>query len=323
MTTHRPRIVFLDGQTINTGDLSWEIFEQMGDFTVYDRTESAHVVERAASADIILLNKTPLQREHFAKLPGLRMVCVAATGYDVVDIAAARAHGIPVCNCAGYGTRAVAQMVVAHLLEVTNRVGHYAEANRRGFWCKSRDFCCWDEPLMELENRRAAIVGFGNIGQAVAGMLRPFGVKLCAVTSKRPADLPVDVQKITLEEAFSACDIVSLNCPLTPDNTAFVNDGLLKNANPRLILINTARGKLVDEEAIACALRENRLGAYCADVLSQEPPSTDNPLLTAPRCYITPHIAWATADARQRILDIIAGNIRAFMAGKPVNVVNP
>lgn len=316
-------IVFLDGNTINNGDLSWDIFEALGNFTVYDRSCADDVLSRAANADIIILNKTPLKREHFERLPKLRLVCVAATGYDVVDIEAAKDFGIPVCNCAGYGTLAVAQMVVAHLLEVTNKVGYYSAANRKGFWSKSRDFCCWDEPLMELTGRKVAVVGFGNIGQAVINMLRPFGMKLYAVTSKSSEELPADVEKVSMEEAFSACDVVSLNCPLTATNEKFVNADLLGKANPNLILINTARGKLVDDDAVTKALSENRLAAYCSDVLSQEPPSASHPLLSAPRAYITPHIAWATAEARMRIMQIISRNITAFLAGNPVNVVNP
>lgn len=320
--TH-PNIVFLDGRTLNTGDLSWDIFEALGHFTVYDRSSADDVVERAAEADILILNKTPLRREHFAQLPRLRLVCVAATGYDVVDVAAAKELGIPVCNCAGYGTRAVAQMVVAHLLEVTNRVGYYAAANRGGFWSRSKDFCCWDEPLTELTNKKLAIVGFGSIGQAVARLLRPFGMVLHAVTSKAQKDLPDDVRKITLEEAFATCDVVSLNCPLTPENTGMINADLLSKTNRNLILINTARGKLVDDEALAAALRENRLAAYCSDVLSHEPPAANHPLLSAPNTFITPHIAWATAEARQRIMQIIAANITAYLSGSPANVVNP
>lgn len=319
----RLKIVFLDGNTINNGDLTWELFEALGDFTVYDRSTVDDVLERAAEADILILNKTPLLKEHFEALPKLRLVCVSATGYDVVDVEAAKAHGIPVCNCAGYGTLAVAQMVVAHLLEVANKVGYYAQLNRNGFWSNSRDFCCWDEPLLELCGRKIAIVGFGNIGQAVANMLRPFGMKIYAVTSKSADALPADVEKIGQEEAFATCDVVSLNCPLTPSNQGFVNDSLLAKANPNLILINTARGKLVDDQAVAKALKENRLAAYCSDVLSQEPPPADHVLLSAPRAYITPHVAWATAEARLRIMRIIARNITAFLKGKPECVVNP
>lgn len=315
-------IVFLDAHTLNPGDISWEAFEELGHFTAYDRTRKDEIIERAAGADILIVNKTPLQAAHFDALPQLKLVCVAATGYDVVDVEAARLHGIPVCNAANYGSRAVAQMVAALLLEVTNRVGHYAQANREGFWSSSSDFCCWNFPLTELTEKRMAIVGFGHIGQCVADLMRSFGVRLAAVSSKSREDLPADVEKLTLEEAFATCDIVSLNCPLTSDNAGFVNRALLEKARPGLILINTARGKLINEPDVAEALRNGRLGAYCCDVLSKEPPTPDNPILSAPNAYVTPHIAWATAEARQRIIRIIVDNIQAYLAGKPANVVN-
>lgn len=316
-------IVFLDGHTLNPGDLSWDKLKALGDFRVYDRTETNEELhERAADADVLIVNKTPLRADDFRRLPRLQLVCVAATGYDVVDVEAARQHGIPVCNAAGYGSRAVAQMVAALLLEVTSRVGHYAEANRQGFWTNSRDFCCWNNPLTELSDKRICIVGFGNIGRHVAEIMRAFGMKLFTVSTKPQEQLPSDVQKITLEEAFSTCDVVSLNCPLTANNRKMVNAELLAKANPKLILINTARGKLIDETAVAEALRNERLGAYCCDVLSQEPPTTDNPILKAPRTFVTPHIAWATVEARERIIDILVSNIKGHAEGRPQNVVN-
>lgn len=317
-----PHIVFLDAYTLNPGDLDWDIIKQCGHLTFYERTARNEVLERAAEADIIITNKTALREEHFALLPRLRLICVAATGYDVVDVTAARRHDITVCNCAGYGTRAVAQMVVAHLLEVANRVGHYSTLCRNGFWSRQNDFCCWNDPLMELDGKRLAIVGFGNIGQEVTNMLRPFGMHLFAVTSKSQEQLPDDVHKLSLKEAFATCDVVSLHCPLTDKNRNMIDAALLENARPGLILINTARGKLVDENAIAAALAEGRLGAYCCDVLSQEPPAANNPILSAPNAFVTPHVAWATPEARRRILHMIAGNIKAFLTGKAVNTVN-
>lgn len=315
-------IVFLDAHALNPGDLSWSAIEAFGTLTVYDRSTADEVIDRAGEADVIILNKTPLQREHFARLKHLRLVCVAASGYDVVDVAAAREYGIPVCNCAGYGTRAVAQMVVAHLLEVTNRVGHYAAATREGLWTRCPDFCCWDEPLAELAGKTLTVVGYGRIGRAVVDMLRPMGMVLRVVTRQDPATLPADVTAVSLAEAFATSDVISLNCPLTPDNAEFVNAALLATARRGLVLVNTARGRLVDEAAVADALKSGRLGAYCADVLATEPPTADNPLLSAPRAYITPHIAWATVDARQRIVNIIAHNIDAWRNGTPDNVVN-
>lgn len=315
-------ITFLDGHTLNPGDLSWDALRALGRFTEYARTAPGDVLSRAADADILIVNKTRLGEEHFAALPRLKLVCVAAAGYDRIDTEAARRRNIPVCNAAGYGNRAVAQMAVALLLEITNRVGHYAALNREGFWTRSQDFCCWTQPLTELTGKRAAIVGFGNIGRTLDEMLRPFGVRRFAVTSKSPEALPEGTEKIGLEEAFGTCDIVSLHCPLTKDNRAFVNKALLDRCKPGLILINTARGGLIDEAAVAAALEAGRLGAYACDVLSEEPPKAGNPILSAPRTWVTPHIAWATAEARSRIIGILAGNIRAFLDGKPVNVVN-
>lgn len=315
-------IVFLDSHALNAGDISWSPIEAHGTLTTYDRSTADEVVARAAEAEVIILNKTPLRAEHFDRLKKLRLVCVAATGYDVVDVAAARRHGIPVCNCAAYGTGAVAQMVVAHLLEVTNCVGHYAEAVRQGFWAESRDFCRTDQPLIELEGKRVAVVGYGHIGRAVIDRLRPFGMELCAVTSKPQSELPADVRRLTLAEAFETCHVVSLNCPLTTDNRAFVNADLLAHCRRDLILINTARGALIDDDAVCQALTDGRLGAYCTDVLATEPPVANHPLFTAPRCFITPHVAWATVEARSRIIRIIADNIAGFLNRQPQNVVN-
>ncbi len=315
-------IVFLDGHTLNPGDMTWEIFERLGHFSVYDRTLPDEVLARAADADILIVNKTRLTADHFAALSRLRLVCVAATGYDLVDVSAARARGIPVCNAAGYGTEAVAQMTMALLLEATNRVGEYAAANRSGFWSRSKDFCCWDAPLTELAGKSMGIVGLGHIGQAVARMARAFGMKIYAATSKPASALPDDVSVLTIDALFRRCDVISLNCPLTPENTRFVNASLLATVRPGLILLNTARGRLVDDEAVADALRQGRLGAYCCDVLSQEPPRPDHPLLTAPRTFVTPHIGWASVEARNRLMQIVADNITAFLAGKPQNVVN-
>ncbi|MBR1594522.1 MAG: D-2-hydroxyacid dehydrogenase [Alloprevotella sp.] len=317
-------IVFLDGYTVNPGDLTWEAFERLGTFRSYDRTPPELVVERAREADVLIVNKTLLGDGEFAQLPRLRLVMLAAAGYDTVDVAAARRRGIPVCNAAGYGNASVAQSVVAHLLNITNRVGEYARRNREGFWSGSPDFCACESGLTELTGKRVAIVGFGNIGQAVARLLRPFGVELFAVTSKAPEALPADVGKLSLEEAFRTCDVVSLNCALSPQNEGFINARVLGQGRlkPGLILINTARGRLVCEADIAEALRDGRLGAYGTDVLAQEPPPADNPLLSAPRCYVTPHNAWATREARMRILDILEANLRGFLSGTPINVVN-
>lgn len=316
------KIVFLDGFTINPGDLNWKTLEACGDLTVYDRTSPADVVRRIADAEVVIVNKTVLSEEHFSVLPKLRLICVAATGFDRVDVASARKHGITVCNCAGYSSRSVAQLVASFILEVADSVGEYARLNRDGAWNRSEDFCYTIRPRIELVGKRMAIVGFGHIGRAVADVMRPFGLKLFAVSSKGQEGLPEDVSKISLEEAFATCDIVSLNCPLTENNAKMVNAGLLDKAKPGLLLVNTARGGLVDEADVCEALVSHKLGAYLADVLAQEPPTASCPLLKAPRVYLTPHIGWATPDARMRILSILSENIRAFMAGTPQNVVN-
>lgn len=317
------KIVYLDCHTVNPGDLDWGELTELGELQCYDRTAPDEIIPRIGDAEVVITNKVPLTEATFTACPRLRLVCVSATGYDVVDIQAARAHGIPVCNCAGYSTQAVAQTVVAHLLEVCNQVGHYSRTIcEEGEWTGSRDFCYWNRPIIELSGLRVAIVGLGNIGQAVADRLRPFGVRLCAVTSKSADQLPADIRKVTLDEAFTQCDVVSLNCPLTPENRAMVDARRLASVNPGLILINTARGGLIDEQAVADALTAGRLRAYCCDVLSHEPALADNPLLTAPRVYITPHIAWAAPGARRRIIDILIRNIKAYLDGHPTGVVN-
>lgn len=315
-------IVFLDGFTVNPGDLSWKSFEKFGTFTVYDRTPAELVVERAADASILITNKARLTDEVFSRLPNLKLVCEAATGFDNIDVASARRHGVTVCNAAGYSSKAVAQLVASLVLEVADGVGEYAQANKEGAWSRSPDFCYWKRPRIELPGKRFTIVGFGNIGSTVANVMRVFGVELCAVTSKAQAELPDDVLRISLEEAFATSRFVSLNCPLNEGNREFVGYKLLAKANPELVIINTARGGLVDDNAVAEALHNNKIAAYCTDVMQPEPPSLDNPLFSAPRCFITPHIGWATPEARQRIIDIVVDNVRAFLAGTPKNVVN-
>ena len=315
-------IAFLDGYTINPGDLTWDSLEALGKLTVYDRTDADEVIDRARDAEVIIVNKTPLTAAHFEALPQLKLVCVAATGYDRIDIQAASAHGVTVCNCAGYSSRAVAQMAVSLLLEVADSVGTYAELNRQGEWARRSDFCYTLHPRLELVGKRAAIVGFGNIGQAIADILRALGMKLYAVSSKSQEELPADVTKLSLAEAFATCDVVSLNCPLNEANRGFVNAELLAQSNPHLILINTARGALINEADVAQALQAGKLGAYCTDVLQQEPSQADCPLFQAPRAWVTPHIGWNTPEARQRILAILKDNIEGFLNGTPKSVVN-
>ncbi len=317
-------ITFLDGQTINPGDLDWSPLRALGTFTVYDRTAPQEVLSRAEGADVLIVNKTSLDEAHFAALaPRLRLVCVAATGFDRIDTLAARRHGITVCNCAGYSTRSVAQLTASLILEACDHVGDYALCNRMGVWSGvAPDFCYTLRPRIELCGRRLAVIGFGHIGRAVAEVMQPFGLEIFAVTSKDAADLPLGIRKIDRDEAFCTCDIVSLNCPLTPDNRAFVNASLLTGAKPGLILVNTARGGLINEADVAQSLISGRLGAYCADVLTHEPPAPDCPLLHTPRTILTPHIGWETPEARQRILKLTADHISAFFDGHPESVVN-
>lgn len=323
-------LVFLDSHALNPGDLSWAQIERFGTLMTYERTPKELIVERAKDADVILTNKVHFTEEEFAQLPKLRLILEAATGYDNIDCAAARRHGVTVCNVPAYSTLAVAQHTMALLLEVCNQVGHYtraisAEADgqaKESFWAVSPDFCCWDRPVVELTGKRFAIVGWGNIGSKVAQLLLPLEAEVVAVTSKPQEALPAGVRKVTLEEAFATSFAVSLHCPLSDRNRQFINADLLAKSRRGLILVNTARGGLINDQDVADALRSGVLGAYCTDVMSQEPPSADHPILHAPHVYITPHVAWATADARQRIIDVMTRNLEAFLAAQPINVVN-
>lgn len=321
------KIVFLDSHTLNPGDLDWEPLRQFGEFITYQRTTPQQTLSRAADAEVIITNKVRLDEEHFSRLPGLRLVLVAATGYDSVDAQAARTYGIDVCNCPAYATQAVAQHTLALLLEATNRAGFYAAANQgvttaESAWQESKDFSCWTHPLTELFGLRAAIVGWGAIGGAVGNLFSALGMEVYAVSSKPQSDLPTQVEKLTLQEAFRTCQVVSLHCPLCSDTHHMVDKNLLSLARPELILLNTARGQLVDEAHIAQALHDKKLSAYCTDVLSLEPPSSDNPLLGEPRAFITPHVAWASLQARQRILKILSQELAAHLHGDTLNLVN-
>ena len=315
------KIVILDGYSADPGDLSWEELEQMGEVTVYDRTSPSETVQRAAEADIVLTNKVVLDREKIAQLPRLKYIGVLATGYNVVDIEAAHERGIVVTNVPAYSTESVAQMVFAHLLTVTNRTEHYAIQNRSGRWAASPDFCYWDFPLMELAGKTIGIVGLGNIGRRVAEIALAFGMKVKAVTSKSQEQLPAGIEKADLQTLLSSADVLSLHCPLTANTRHLINADTLRLMKPTAILINTGRGPLIDDQAVANALQEGLLGAFCADVLTTEPPSSNNPLLSQPNAFITPHIAWASTEARTRLLQIAIANVRAFASGKPQNTV--
>ena len=316
------RIVILDGYTANPGDLSWKELEEMGQVTVYDRTRPSETVQRAADADIVLTNKVVLDREKIAQLPHLKYIGVLATGYNVVDIEAANERGIVVTNVPAYSTESVAQMVFAHLLTVTNRTEHYAIQNRNGRWSDNPDFCYWDFPLMELAGKTFGIVGLGNIGRRVAEIALAFGMKVKAMTSKSQDQLPAGIEKAELQELLAASDVLSLHCPLTDKTHHLINTDTLRQMKPTAILINTGRGPLIDDQAVACALQEGRLCAFCADVLTTEPPSSDNPLLSQPNAFITPHIAWASTEARSRLIQIATANVRAFLNRSPQNVIN-
>ena len=313
------KIVVLDGFTANPGDLSWQGLKELGEVTVYDRTKAEETAARAAEAEVVLTNKVVVGREVMARLPRLRYIGVLATGYNVVDMEAARERGIVVTNVPAYSTESVAQMVWAHLLTATNRTEHYAIGNREGRWSRSPDFCYWDFPLMELAGKTFGIVGLGNIGQRVAQIALAFGMKVKALTSKDV--VPAGVEKACLDELLAAADVLSLHCPLTANTRHLMNAETLRQMKPTAILINTGRGPLVDDEAVADALAEGRLAAFCADVLTEEPPKRDNPLLRQPNAFITPHIAWATKEARWRLVRVATDNVRSFLNGSPVNVV--
>lgn len=319
-----PRVVFLDTHTLaGTGDLDWAPLREGTDFIEYPRTPQELIVERTAGADIVITNKCSLTADVLSQMTSVRLILEAATGYDNIDVQAARSLGIDVCNVAGYARMPVAQTIVAYLLDHCNRVANYAQESRTGQWAAGEDFCRLSHPTLELNGKRISIVGFGSIGSTLAQILLAFGAEVYAVTGKPQSSLPDGVRKIELKAAFSESFAVSLNCPLTPETKELVNKDLLAAAKPDLVLINTARGGVVNEQDVAKALQENRLGAYYADVLSQEPPRADNPLLTAPRSYITPHVAWATHEARTRIIEALATNIRAFIKGDTLsNIVN-
>lgn len=315
------KIVVLDGYAANPGDLSWEELEKLGSLTVYDRTAPDEVAQRAADADIVLTNKVAFNADTLRSLPNLKYIGVLATGYNIIDVETARNLGIAVTNIPAYSTDSVAQMVFAHILNITGRVGYYALENRLGRWSDNPDFCYWDTRLTELAGKTIGIVGLGNTGSATARIALAFGMKVKAFTSKQQSELPEGMEKASLDEIFAESDIVSLHCPLTEDTRNIVNADSLRRMKPTAILINTGRGPLVDEQALADALNSGVIYAAGVDVLSTEPPKNDNPLLSAHNCYVTPHIAWATREARERLMQIAVGNVAAFISGNPVNLV--
>lgn len=315
-------IVILDGYALNPGDLSYDRLTQFGTLKVYNRTTPEQLIERAREADALLTNKVVLGEQEMSQLPRLRYIGVQATGYNVVDVEAARRHGITVTNIPAYSTASVAQMVMAHLLNITQSVEYYAQQNRAGRWSTNLDFCYWDTSLIELVDKQMGVVGFGRTGGAVARLAQAFGMRVVAYTSKPQSELPEGVEKVSLESLFATSDVVSLHCPLVPATHHLVNAERLALMKATAILINTARGPVVDEQALADALNSGALHAAGIDVLCEEPPCSDSPLLTARNCFVTPHIAWATIEARTRLLDICEANLRAFIDGHPQNVVS-
>lgn len=314
-------IVVLDGYTTNPGDLNWSPIEALGACTVHDRSGDDEIVPRAAEAEIILTNKTVLSRDVIGRLPRARFIGVLATGFNVVDVEAARERGITVCNVPAYSTPGVAQAVFALLLELTNRTGHHDRTVHAGRWTACQDFCYWDGELIELAGLTLGIVGYGQIGAAVARIGRAFGMHILAHRRSGGGPIEGGGALVDLDRLLRESDVVSLHCPLTPQTKELMNGARLAAMKPSAFLINTARGGLVNEADLAAALAAGTIAGAGLDVLTVEPPAPTNPLLTAPRCIITPHIAWATRNARRRLVEVTAANIRAFLAGSPQNVV--
>lgn len=316
------KIVVLDGYPGNPGDLSWDELEALGQCDVYERCAPAEVVPRCQGADAVLVNKVAITRDIIAQLPGLKYLGEMGTGYNNIDVDAARERGIVVTNVPAYSTRSVAQITIAHLLNVCCRTGHYTRQVRAGRWSDSKDFCYTSTPLIELADKQMGIVGMGQIGTAVATIAMALGMTVMAHTSKSQDQLPAGVVTAPdLDTLFATSDVVSLHCPATPQTQGMVDERRLKLMKPNAILLNTARGLLVDEPALAKALNDGTIFAAGIDVLTQEPPAHDNPLLTARNCFFTPHVGWASREARERMMRVIIDNVTAWLAGAPTNVV--
>ncbi len=320
------KIVVLDGYTENPGDLSWEKIEAMGELTVYERTpvkDKAEIIRRIGDAEIVITNKTPLDREILDACPSIRYLGLLSTGYNIVDYQYAGEKGIPVTNIPAYGTEAVAQFTIGLLLEICHHIGHHSQAVSQGSWERCPDFCFWDYPLIELQGKTMGIVGFGRIGQSVARIAMALGMKVLAASPHRRPELENEgCRYASLQEVFAQADVISLHCPYFPETEKMINRETIGQMKDGVILLNSSRGQLIDEEALAEALNQGKVSAAGLDVLSTEPPSPDNPLLKAQNCIITPHIAWASREARARLMDIAAENLRAYLAGAPQNVVN-
>lgn len=316
------KIVNLDGYTTNPGDLSWSNFEQYGEYIVYDRTKPEEVVERAGDADILIINKTVITAEHLRQMPRLKYVGLESTGYNVIDGKAARELGIVISNIPAYSTNAVAQLVFSFILQITNRVTLHSDAVHRNEWCECPDFCFWKAPLTELDGKTIGIIGFGSIGRRVMNIARAFGMKVLVYTPHpKPEEYP-QVSFVSFDELLSESDVVTCHCPLTPKTENLIDAAAFKKMKRTAILINTSRGPVVDDAALAAALNNGEIQGAGLDVLREEPPKHDNPLLTAKNCYITPHIAWASFETRKRLITILEENLKAFLDGHPQNVVN-
>ncbi|MBT6851745.1 MAG: D-2-hydroxyacid dehydrogenase [Opitutae bacterium] len=316
------KIVILDGHTLNPGDLSWEGLSKFGELKAYERTPPELVAERCAEAEIIITNKAIVTRETINSLPALRYIGVTATGVNIVDCKAAAERSIPVTNVPGYGPRSVAQMTFAHILNFTQQTAHHANEVSKGRWSNCPDFCFTDFPLVELDGLVLGILGYGDIGKESARIGRAFGMEVIAHSRSLTESIPGEVEAVDLSELFVRSDVLSLHCPLTPETEKVVNAESLASMKPSAFLINTGRGPLVDEQALANTLNGGKLAGAGLDVLSTEPPPPDNPLIGAKNCIVTPHIAWATLAARKRLLDITVANLKAFLEGVPKNIVN-
>ena len=317
------KIVNLDGYTTNPGDLSWDGIKRFGDYTVYDRTPADKVIERAKGANILIINKTVVTKEILDALsPELEYIGLQSTGYNVVDCEYARKLGVTVCNIPSYSTNAVAQLVFAFILQITNEVTLHADAVRNGEWCRCEDFCFWKKPLTELAGKTIGIIGFGAIGQKVAQISKAFDMKILAYNPRPKSAADLDVVFTDMDTLFKKSDIITCHCPLTSETKGLINAENIAKMKNSAIFINTSRGPVVDENALADALNSSKIRAAGLDVLETEPARTDNPLLTAKNCYITPHIAWAALETRARLLKILEENLEAYISGKPQNVVN-
>lgn len=316
------KIVILESKAVNPGDLSWDAIKTFGDVTLYDRTPAEEAAARIGDAEVVLINKTPITAEVMDKCPNLRLVCVEATGYNVVDCAAAKERNILVCNVPAYSTDCVAQFTFALLLEACCRVGLHNDSVHSGDWCRNPDFCYWLTPQMELAGKTIGIIGFGKIGRAVGKIAKAFGMRVLAYNRSRCAEGEALGEYVSLDKLLAESDVISLHCPMTELTANIICKDSLRKMKDGVILLNTARGGLINEAELAAALAEGKLRAYCADVVSEEPIKENNPLLTAPNCILTPHMAWAPVEARQRIIDITVKNIQGYLEGKPVNVVN-